>query len=118
MLSRHKYVKVLLLQFLSDFLGNLRGGRSAEDGSKARGSAINKFNTSLPEDDIIGSTQPDIILRGFFLLGIKIWLLDIPYGFNDFFSEEGYHPGIKGWPQIGQVVFFSYRRWEHVLTLL
>ena len=55
-LTRHKDIEGLLLELLSNFLGNIRAGSSTKNGSKTRSSTINKLNASLPEDDIIGST--------------------------------------------------------------
>ncbi|MBA7686315.1 hypothetical protein ES703_94758 [subsurface metagenome] len=55
MLSTHKDIEVLLLQFLSDFNGYLIGRCRTKDGSKAGGSAINKFNSPLSENNIISS---------------------------------------------------------------
>ncbi|MBA7585801.1 hypothetical protein ES708_27790 [subsurface metagenome] len=101
MFSTHKDIEVFLLEFLSNFYSCLIVRCSTKDSSKTGGSAINKFNPSFPEDDIIGSPQPDIIIGRVFLFGIEIRLFQIPYRLNNLLSEEGSHAGIKSWRQIG-----------------
>jgi hypothetical protein len=59
----HEDIKVLLLQFQSDPAGNLLGGRSAHDGGKARGGAVDEFDAPLPENDVVRRAQPDVLLQ-------------------------------------------------------
>ena len=97
---------------MGDIRGRLLvGGRPHHRGEAGR-AAVNKFNPPLPQDNVIGGAQPDVVVRDLFPGQVKFRLLQVTDRLLHFFVEEGGHSRVQGGGQVGEVMDFLYQRRE------
>ena len=84
--SAHEDVEVLFLKFDDQILAISGGGGAYNGGEPGRG-AVNELDASLPEDDIVGGAQPDVVVCNVFFLGIKIRKFQIADSLDQLFRK-------------------------------
>ena len=105
LVGTHEHIEVLLLVLFGDELGRFRIRSRTHYGSKPRGAAIDKLDTALAHDNVMGSSHPELpgcCIR-ILLSGVEIRIFNITDRLCYLLCQNGCHPGIQGMAQIGHM---------------
>ena len=88
-------VEIFFLQLKGNLARHLFVRRGTHNGGKTRGCTVNKLNTTHTENPVIGSAEPDVLIRGILCLGIEIGLIEVADDFIHLFGKKGGHAGVQ-----------------------
>ena len=99
----HEYIDAFFLQFFSNRGSNFRRRGGTDDGGKTGSRAINEFNPTFPQNNIIGCAEPDVGI-GFFRIFLTSQVGRVANIFKGLFhikGKKGCHTGIEARSQVG-----------------